>query len=78
MVITATIGMFLMVLIIALIRSPKLNEQQLDEDAEEAEEEGLLATTNRRQRGIGGQANRLPANTAGSTGRFTRNHGSRT
>lgn len=31
-----------------LFRTPKLNEQQIDEDAEEAEEEGLLASTGRR------------------------------
>jgi LMBR1 domain-containing protein 1 len=33
--------------IAALLRSPKLDEQQLDEDAEEAEEESLLASTGR-------------------------------
>lgn len=32
----------------SLLRSPKLDEAQLDEDAEEAEEEGLLANTGRR------------------------------
>lgn len=31
-----------------MFRSPKLDERQLDEDAEEAEEEGLLASTGRR------------------------------
>jgi LMBR1 domain-containing protein 1 len=30
------------------VRTPKLDERQLDEDAEEAEEEGLLASTGRR------------------------------
>lgn len=33
---------------LSLIRTPKLDERQLDEDAEEAEEEGLLASTGRR------------------------------
>lgn len=32
----------------SLIRTPKLDERQVDEDAEEAEEEGLLASTGRR------------------------------
>lgn len=32
---------------VALVRTPKLNERQLDEDAEEAEEESLLATSAR-------------------------------
>lgn len=32
---------------IALVRTPRLNERQLDEDAEEAEEESLLATSAR-------------------------------
>lgn len=31
-----------------MFRSPKLDERQLDEDAEEDEEEGLLASTGRR------------------------------
>lgn len=31
-----------------MFRSPRLDERQLDEDAEEAEEEGLLANTGRR------------------------------
>lgn len=31
-----------------MFRSPRLNERQIDEDAEEAEEEGLLANTGRR------------------------------
>lgn len=32
----------------SLFRTPKLDERQIDEDAEEAEEEGLLASTGRR------------------------------
>lgn len=37
-----------MVFVTTLFRAPRLDEQQLDEDAEEAEEEGLLASTGRR------------------------------
>lgn len=32
----------------SLFRTPTLDERQIDEDAEEAEEEGLLASTGRR------------------------------
>ncbi|KAJ5476035.1 LMBR1-like membrane protein [Penicillium sp. IBT 31633x] len=42
------LGLYLIILVTSLLRSPKLNEAQLDEDAEEAEEEGLLANTGRR------------------------------
>ncbi|KAJ5716788.1 lysosomal cobalamin transporter [Penicillium malachiteum] len=42
------LGVYLVVFITSLFRSPKLDERQLDEDAEEAEEEGLLANTGRR------------------------------
>ncbi|KAJ5600136.1 lysosomal cobalamin transporter [Penicillium hetheringtonii] len=42
------LGVYLIVFITTLFRSPKLDERQLDEDAEEAEEEGLLANTGRR------------------------------
>lgn len=42
------LGVYLIVFITSLVRSPKLDERQLDEDAEEAEEEGLLASTGRR------------------------------
>ena len=42
------IGIYLIVFVTSLIRSPKLDERQIDEDAEEAEEEGLLASTGRR------------------------------
>ncbi|QKX54003.1 uncharacterized protein TRUGW13939_01085 [Talaromyces rugulosus] len=41
------LGLYLVVAVIALVRTPKLNERQLDEDAEEAEEESLLATSAR-------------------------------
>jgi LMBR1 domain-containing protein 1 len=36
------------VFVATLVRTPKLDERQADEDAEEAEEEGLLASTGRR------------------------------
>lgn len=39
---------FLMVFVTALFRTPKVNMAELDEDAEEDEEESLLATTGRR------------------------------
>ncbi|EPS26039.1 hypothetical protein PDE_00975 [Penicillium oxalicum 114-2] len=42
------LGVYLVVFVTTLFRAPKLDEQQLDEDAEEAEEEGLLASTGRR------------------------------
>ncbi|KAJ5612426.1 LMBR1-like membrane protein [Penicillium lagena] len=42
------LGLYLIVFVTSLVRSPKLDERQLDEDAEEAEEEGLLASTGRR------------------------------
>jgi LMBR1 domain-containing protein 1 len=42
------IGIYLIIFIASLFRSPRLDERQLDEDAEEAEEEGLLANTGRR------------------------------
>jgi LMBR1 domain-containing protein 1 len=45
---TNTIGLYLIVFVTSLFRSPQLDEAQLDEDAEEAEEEGLLANTGRR------------------------------
>lgn len=42
------LGLYLIVFVTSLLRSPQLDEAQLDEDAEEAEEEGLLANTGRR------------------------------
>lgn len=41
-------GLYLIILVASLFRTPKLDEHQIDEDAEEAEEEGLLASTGRR------------------------------
>lgn len=46
----AFLGVFLVVFITALFRTPKLNVAEIDEEAEEDEEEGLLASTGRRFR----------------------------
>ncbi|KAL3438593.1 putative lysosomal cobalamin transporter [Aspergillus tetrazonus] len=58
----AFIGVYLLALITSLLRSSKLDEQQLDEDAEEAEEEALLASSRRnrddRWQSIVGRASR--------------------
>jgi LMBR1 domain-containing protein 1 len=42
------LGVFLIVFLLSLFRTPKLNLSELDEDAEADEEEGLLASTGRR------------------------------
>jgi LMBR1 domain-containing protein 1 len=42
------LGVFLIIFVTSLFRTPKLNISQLDEDAEVDEEEGLLASTGRR------------------------------
>ncbi|PGH33638.1 LMBR1 domain-containing protein 1 [[Emmonsia] crescens] len=69
------LGFSLLVFLATIFRTPKLDEQQLDEDAEEAEEEGLLASTGRRfgatWEDITGRANRSPQ-VPGSTGERTR------
>lgn len=44
----AFLVLFFLVFVTALIRTPKLDQTRLDQDAEEAEEEGLLASTGRR------------------------------
>lgn len=44
----AFLGLFLVVFITALVRTPKLNMAEIDEDAEADEEESLLASTGRR------------------------------
>lgn len=44
----AFLGIFLIIFITSLFRTPKLDLNQLDEDAEADEEEGLLASTGRR------------------------------
>ncbi|KAF4879467.1 putative lysosomal cobalamin transporter [Colletotrichum siamense] len=42
------LGVFLLVFVTGLFRTPKLNMSEIDEDAEADEEEGLLASTGRR------------------------------
>ena len=44
----AFLGVFLIVFVTSLFRTPKLNLSELDADAEADEEEGLLASTSRR------------------------------
>jgi LMBR1 domain-containing protein 1 len=44
----AFLGVFLVVFVTTLFRTPKLNVSELDEEAEADEEEGLLASTSRR------------------------------
>ena len=44
----AFLGIFLIVFVTSLFRTPKLTVSELDEDAEADEEEGLLASTHRR------------------------------
>lgn len=44
----AFFGIFILVFVVMLFRTPKLDEEQLDEDLQEEEEEGLLASTGRR------------------------------
>ena len=41
-------AVYLIVFVLSLFRTPKLDEYQMDQDAEEDEEEGLLASTGRR------------------------------
>jgi LMBR1 domain-containing protein 1 len=42
------LAVFLVVFLLSLFRAPKLDQSQLDDDLEEEEEEGLLASTGRR------------------------------
>ena len=44
----AILAVYLIVFLTTLFRAPKLDEDQMDADLEEAEEEGLLASTGRR------------------------------
>ncbi|KAF2435739.1 putative lysosomal cobalamin transporter [Tothia fuscella] len=44
----AFLGVYLIVFVATLFRTPKMDEEQLDADLEEEEEEGLLASTGRR------------------------------
>ena len=41
-------GVFLIVAFVSLIRTPKMDTETMDDDLEEEEEEGLLASTGRR------------------------------
>ncbi|KAJ9151822.1 Lysosomal cobalamin transporter [Pleurostoma richardsiae] len=62
----AFLGIFLIVFITSLFRTPRLNLSQLDEEAEADEEEGLLASTGRRfgatWQDITGRARKQPSN----------------
>ncbi|KAG8527115.1 uncharacterized protein KY384_008544 [Bacidia gigantensis] len=68
----AFFAVFLIVLVTSLVRTPKLDQYQLDQDAEEDEEEGLLASTGRRfgatWQDLTGRAKK-PTNNAGQEGR---------
>ncbi|KAL2041562.1 hypothetical protein N7G274_005944 [Stereocaulon virgatum] len=44
----AFFAVYLIIFVTSLVRTPKLDEYQMDQDAEEEEEEGLLASTGRR------------------------------
>ncbi|KAI2086935.1 hypothetical protein LOZ36_003033 [Ophidiomyces ophidiicola] len=71
------LGLSLIIFVTVLIRAPRLDEQQMDEDAEEAEEEGLLAATGRRfgatWQDITGRIHDQPGRYgSGSAGRRTR------
>jgi LMBR1 domain-containing protein 1 len=44
----AFLGIFFIVFVVMLFRTPRLDEEQLDDDLAEEEEEGLLASTGRR------------------------------
>jgi LMBR1 domain-containing protein 1 len=67
----AFLGVFLIVFLTSLFRTPKLNLSEMDEDAEADEEEGLLASTGRRfgatWQDITGRANR-GTNGSGTSG----------
>lgn len=45
---TCLSAVYLLVFVVSLFRVPKLDQYQADQDAEEEEEEGLLASTGRR------------------------------
>jgi LMBR1 domain-containing protein 1 len=68
------LAVFLIVFVTSLFRTPKLDMNQLDEDAEADEEEGLLASTGRRfgatWQDIRGKAKKKPS--PGAEGRGTR------
>jgi len=63
----AFLGVFLVVLITAIIRTPKVNMHEIDEDAEADEEESLLASTGRRFDATWQDIRGKTRNTAGSS-----------
>lgn len=71
------LAIFLVVFVTALFRTPKLNLSELDEDAENEEEESLLASTDRRfgaiWQDITGRTGRKPS--YGAAGRGVRGGG---
>ena len=70
------IAVFLIVFLTSLVRTPKLDQYRLDQDAEEDEEEGLLASTQRRfgatWQDLTGRAKKNDQRAAGSAGRAVR------
>jgi len=68
----AFLGIFIIVFIVMLFRTPHLDEEQLDDDLREEEEEGLLASTGRRfgatWQDITGQAKGVKRATYGTNG----------
>ena len=66
----------MIVFILTLIRTPKMDAYQAEQDAEEDEEEGLLASTGRRfgatWQDITGRAKSKNSNGGGSAGRGVR------
>ncbi|KAG8623714.1 hypothetical protein KVT40_008690 [Elsinoe batatas] len=68
----AFLGIFAIIFAVQLIRTPKLDERQLDDDLAEEEEEGLLASTGRRLgaswQDITGQAKGVKRGDYGATG----------
>lgn len=70
----AFLAVFLIVFVLSLFRTPKLDQYVLDQDAEEDEEEGLLASTGRRfgatwQDITGRAGNKKSADRVGGDGR---------
>ena len=63
--------------VLSLFRTPRLNDEELDQDAEEEEEEGLLASTGRRfgatWQDITGRAPKTTSERQGNNGYGTTN-----
>lgn len=72
----AFLGVFLLVLLTSLFRTPKLNLSEIDEDAEIGEEEGLLASTGRRFGATWGDIRGKASSNSGSAGRGIRGNDS--